>query len=298
MSFKNRFIFALALLLGASPALFGQSNAEGLNVEGIDALRFVFTDDYYYGDKKLDDAFILVGYDMTCVYDTLAHRSVTTKGLLQVGPLWAKYQEEVKSRYDAQMKERSSDEVLFLSDRDKDWIYWAGFYDTYLLDRSKNKISFTCRMAAEDFIVEESAPEIDWRLMNESKIIGPYVCQHAVARVGGRNWHAWFAPDIPVSVGPWKLHGLPGLIVSAYDDSRQYVFEATSVSEEKSPIYFIDYPYTNISRKQYNKMFKEMMEFYFHFVNSHLTGSGFKHFPDTNEKRTTMSYSLIERDEE
>ncbi len=295
---RNGFILAIALFLGASPTLFGQSNAEGFNVEGFEELRFVFTDDYYYGDKKLDDATLLVRYDMTIVYDTLAHRSVTTKDLLQVGPLWAKYQEEVKFRYDARMKDKPSDEVLFLSERDKDRIYWAGFYDSYLLDRANKKISFTCRMAAEDFRVEESASEIDWQLMSDSKKIGPYVCQLAVAQVGGRKWHAWFAPDVPVSVGPWKLHGLPGLIVSAYDDDRQYVFEATSVSEENSPIYLIDYPYTKISRKQYNKMFKEMMEFYFHFVNSHLTGSGIRHFPDTNEKRTTMTYSLIERNEE
>lgn len=298
MSFRNSFILALTLSLGASPTLSGQSNMLMFNAEDVDNFRIVFMDDYYYGNKKLDDASILVRYDMTIVYDTLAHKSITAKDLLQVGPRWAKYQEEVKYQYDARMKDKASDGVIFLSDRDKDRVYWAGFYDTYLLDRTNKKISFACRMAAEDFKIEESAPEIDWQLMSDSKQIGPYVCQHAVARVGGRNWHAWFAPDVPVSVGPWKLHGLPGLIVSAYDDDRQYVFEATSVLEEKSPIYLIDYPYTKISRKQYNKMFKEMMEFYFHFVNSHLTGSGVRYIPDTNEKRTTMSYSLIERDEE
>ena len=55
----------------------------------------------------------------------------------------------------------------------------------------------------------------------------------------GRHWTAWFATDIPVSDGPWKLGGLPGLILEAYDKGHQYTFTAVRLERVKEePIVF------------------------------------------------------------
>ena len=58
----------------------------------------------------------------------------------------------------------------------------------------------------------------DWQLIPDSTttIIG-YHCQLAKTNFKGRTWLAWYAEDIPVPEGPWKLCGLPGLILRAYD---------------------------------------------------------------------------------
>lgn len=34
----------------------------------------------------------------------------------------------------------------------------------------------------------------------------------ATTQFRGLTYTAWFALDIPINEGPWKFHGLPGLI--------------------------------------------------------------------------------------
>lgn len=46
-----------------------------------------------------------------------------------------------------------------------------------------------------------------------------YECVMAESDYHGRRWRAWFSPDLPLPFGPWKLHGLPGLILKAEADA-------------------------------------------------------------------------------
>lgn len=73
--------------------------------------------------------------------------------------------------------------------------------------------------------------ELDWELGEETKIVLDYECYKATTKFRGRVWHAWFAPEIPLSLGPWKLSGLPGLILEAYDTDRQYIYEAKGLEQ-------------------------------------------------------------------
>lgn len=64
-----------------------------------------------------------------------------------------------------------------------------------------------------------------WEILDETKTVLGYECIKAVTNYRGRRWIAWFTPEIPVQEGPWKLCGLPGLILEACDAARDYVFE-------------------------------------------------------------------------
>ncbi|WP_295199512.1 GLPGLI family protein [uncultured Chryseobacterium sp.] len=83
----------------------------------------------------------------------------------------------------------------------------------------------------------------DWKLTGEKKNIKNLSVQKATTRWGGRNWTAWFAPDIPFQEGPYKFHGLPGLIVELYDDKENYRFELVKNQKLSKPYVnqYIDY---------------------------------------------------------
>lgn len=71
---------------------------------------------------------------------------------------------------------------------------------------------------------EPKIPNLKWTILKEKKKIGSLDCQKATTRFRGRNYTAWFTMTIPISNGPWKLQGLPGLILEATDDTGEVKF--------------------------------------------------------------------------
>lgn len=69
--------------------------------------------------------------------------------------------------------------------------------------------------------VAESRPKIEWRLLDMTKAFGDLTAFKAVGKFRGRNYTVWYVREIPLPYGPWKLQGLPGLIVEAYDDRKE-----------------------------------------------------------------------------
>jgi GLPGLI family protein len=65
----------------------------------------------------------------------------------------------------------------------------------------------------------------DWKLINETKVINTITCKRAEITSKGRNWIAWYAPEIPLPYGPYKFSGLPGLIIKITDDKEEFDFE-------------------------------------------------------------------------
>ena len=82
------------------------------------------------------------------------------------------------------------------------------------------------------YIVRDSLHAPKWRVMNEIRDILGHMCMKAVSEdnVKGQKITAWFASDIPVSVGPEEQFGLPGLIL-AYDiNDGMLIVEAEKIT--------------------------------------------------------------------
>lgn len=82
----------------------------------------------------------------------------------------------------------------------------------------------------DPIIIEEPRlPKQNWQIMAQTKKIGRFTCTKAICTFRGRNYEAWFTLEIPVPSGPWKLNGLPGLILDAQDSQGEYKYTFKSI---------------------------------------------------------------------
>lgn len=100
----------------------------------------------------------------------------------------------------------------------------------------------------------EPIEERSWTIKDDStKNVLGYECIMATANYHGRYWTVWFTPEIPIDAGPWKLLGLPGLILEAVDSTGLHHFTANgiqSVNMNIPPVYE-PYPYEKTTRKNF-----------------------------------------------
>lgn len=80
----------------------------------------------------------------------------------------------------------------------------------------------------------ENVDNPQWKLEPDTLQILNQLCQKATTSFKGRDYIAWFAPSIPISVGPWQFTGLPGLILRIHDTKYQFVFECTEIGSAGS----------------------------------------------------------------
>ena len=83
----------------------------------------------------------------------------------------------------------------------------------------------------ESYIIDDALPVINWHISSDKANFAELHCQKATCHFKGRDYTAWFCADLPVHVGPWKLNGLPGVIVEAYDAKKDVVFKFDRVEK-------------------------------------------------------------------
>lgn len=130
--------------------------------------------------------------------------------------------------------------------------YSPDFKEFLLENVNANKLSYYGKVSIDKFMYHEEVPHIDWALSDSTKEICGYLCHQATATFRGRNWIAWYC-DIPKSVGPWKLNGLPGLILAAETEDKEHTFSAISVRKSSSPITVNDKEYFKTTREHFNQ---------------------------------------------
>ena len=120
-------------------------------------------------------------------------------------------------------------------------------------NRTDNVMKEYDTVAGEDrYFYTEPLGEMAWEISDSTLNGLVYECMMAETDYHVRHWNVWFSPEIPISDGPWKLHGLPGLILKANDIVGQYEFTATGIEnydKEIDPVYELNL-YEKIDRKE------------------------------------------------
>ena len=107
-------------------------------------------------------------------------------------------------------------------------------YETYpyknfiLKDKKRDTLFYVVhRYNRPDMYVTDTLFPMKWEILSEHKTVLGYPCTAARTHFRGRTYKAWFTPEIPVSDGPWKFGGLPGLILEV--EEEYYHFIATNI---------------------------------------------------------------------
>lgn len=196
-----------------------------------------------YAQKKIDEVYLKCQYDYTYIQDTLSGKTAKDWLVLQIG----KNMSKCYSYYSMQV-----DSIFASPDRDvilrqqinaaigskTEWPHKrmkAYVYKNY----PQGKMTVTDGLLMQDYIYEDTLYAQNWVIQDSSKLILGHECQKAVCHYRGHCWTAWFAMDIPITDGPWKLCGLPGLIMEATTEDNSHAFKLLGMEKvSMEPIVF------------------------------------------------------------
>lgn len=105
----------------------------------------------------------------------------------------------------------------------------AFFFDqTVYQNNPKGKITVQSVITPNFYNYEENRIPVKWVMEEGEDTVCGYSCRIARGEYGGRTWIVKYAPEIPTQNGPWKLTGLPGLILDAIDTEGIHHFNAVT----------------------------------------------------------------------
>lgn len=124
---------------------------------------------------------------------------------------------------------------------------------------------------------------IQWTLDDYTEEEAGYECKTARGNLNGKTWKVWYSEEIPSSAGPWKLCGLPGLIVKAIDEDSIHEFCLEQLLSVESSICYDEDP-TEISVSE-----KKMIGFRNQtYGNAKFASDPYYYLPDVNASITLM----------
>lgn len=165
-------------------------------------------------------------------------------------------------------------------------------------DLTKDKLTYTeiKTVILKNFKYEEDIPQINWQVENETQEIASYKCNKATGEYAGRTYTAWYSPEIPISNGPWKFGGLPGLILKISDENNEYDFECVGIEtlKEKEPIIMYDLKYDTMKKQDYHKLLKKYHTNYIPYIRA--LGATVNFYDGGNPDVRSQPYNPIELD--
>ncbi|UBZ07728.1 GLPGLI family protein [Salegentibacter mishustinae] len=119
-------------------------------------------------------------------------------------------------------------------------------------NKAENKIGYGIKLLSDKLYYSNFLDQIKWEIQSDAKKIAGYQVQRATSSFAGRDYIAWFTPEIPLTDGPYKFAGLPGLILELQDTEAEYVFKFAGFEELANPLEYEIFPekYKEVKKKE------------------------------------------------
>ncbi|WP_295201246.1 GLPGLI family protein [uncultured Chryseobacterium sp.] len=105
----------------------------------------------------------------------------------------------------------------------------------YSVYKNNGKAWVTSRIGSNLYTFEGDSQKWKTDFADEKIIIG-YPCKKATTTFNKRMYTAWYTKEVPISEGPYRFKGLPGLILEIEDASGYDYFTAVSIEKKKTEI--------------------------------------------------------------
>ena len=133
----------------------------------------------------------------------------------------------------------------------------TGNLDEIYRNLEQGKFTTYSTVFGSHYLITEDITIPEWTMYEDSTItVLGMECKKATTNFRGRYWEVWYTEEIPISQGPWKLCGLPGMILKA-NSPKFMLIEAISIKNKNlEPVTFynyLNYKYAPIDRMEYLK---------------------------------------------
>lgn len=186
---------------------------------------------------------IQVKYELKFMPDTLERDKFKTQTMvLRMNTKGISvYQEYGKFRSDSVTAARTRNGKIKLSDTNEAIKYQTKARDNITIAKSwpeKHKILVRELIGLDGtFYYTEDKTDFGWEVdFTQTKEIGGYTCHSAKGSYAGRDYQAWFTPEIPISDGPWLFCGLPGLILEVSSLDKEFLYTCMSIQAGTGPV--------------------------------------------------------------
>ncbi|MDE6576980.1 MAG: GLPGLI family protein [Muribaculaceae bacterium] len=181
----------------------------------------------------IDSALIKVVYRRTMVTDTLRPREKFKEDIITLfaGKRGSAFYSEERRVHEEAMQ--NEEYLLKLLQDENAFGSKAELEETAIFRNNANNTTIeNLRYDLTAWQLKEVTEYPKWNVTDSVQNVLGYECLMATTDFRGRTWIAFFSPEIAIAEGPWKLCGLPGIILKAADDKGHYTFEAISLQTE------------------------------------------------------------------
>ena len=210
---------------------------------------------------KLDTSLVRIKYRMLFVKDVEnPDKKTENTMMLQIGNELSKYSDFHRYLSDSLWNALANKKKPISEVRSEVINYREGTLKMNIFKNyPKGKITTIDRIPFDTYTFEEEMESPDWALESDTLIVCGYTCKKAITTYFGRNYTAWYTPEIPISEGPWKFFGLPGLILKVEDDREHYSFECISIEKPTwgSTIYTRESKPFDVPKKRFYELQKK-----------------------------------------
>lgn len=226
--------------------------------------------------EVLDQAKLAVRYHFEMKTQALGRELMTDTMVLLVGDHTALSYTESTLRYDSIMSTDEGDQVMMqhfregMAKSDAMLLLDPHTLPEYIYtDRDKGEITvYESKSIYVPILYREPLDTPSWRIRDDDiRVIAGHKAYKAACDYRGRHYEAWYTDEIPCEAGPWKLHGLPGLILEVYDEDRDFFWTAIDIRTDLRPgdcpirwLQYFDTPFTEVERKSYLRDARDFME--------------------------------------